>query len=244
MHRRLIFLLAVMAALTISVAACGAPKSSGFSPIALGNIPDGLTGTTTTTTTMPATTSTIEFVATTTTTPQATTTTPNTAVTLFFITGQQLASQQQYTSSSAEALVVLGLLGDGPENPVGGQRTAIPKDSTFRTSEFRGVLTVDLPLDFFDRVGASDRYDERLAIGQIVLTLTKLSGVSQVRFTLNNEPIGVPLGTGETSDSGGVLVKEDYSALLGSAPPPTTTTVVVEPRATDPALESTTAVTG
>ena len=54
----------------------------------------------------------------------------------------------------------------------------------------------------------------------------------------------MPLGTGETSDSGGVLVKEDYSALLGSAPPPTTTTVVVEPTATDPALGSTTAVTG
>lgn len=233
MPRRMVLVLAALAALTVAAAACGAPKSSGFSPIALGNIPDGLTGTTTTTTT-PPTTSTIELIETTTTIEQPTTTTPNAAVTLYFITGQQLASQQQYTSSSPEALVVLGLLGDGPENPVGGQRTAIPKDSTFRISDFRGVLTVELPPDFFDRVGASDPGDERLAVGQIVLTLTNLRGVSQVRFTVNNEPIGVPMGNGETSDSGGVLVKEDYAALLGNAPPPTTTTTA--PPVTDPPL--------
>ncbi|MCU1394525.1 MAG: hypothetical protein JWM34_2953 [Ilumatobacteraceae bacterium] len=244
MRQRLIVLALVMTTLAVTVAACGAPKSSGFSPIALGNIPDALTATTaapTTTTTEPTTTSTIEPIETTTTLEPATTTLPTTAVMLYFISGQQLASQVQYTTNSPEILTVLGLLGQGPVNPVSGQRTAIPKGTLFVTSKFRGVVTVDLPKNFFDVVGASDPYDERLAVGQIVLTLTQLVG-GLVRFTINGEPISVPLGNGDQSDPGGALAMEDYEVLLGSSPPPsttTTTTTVVDtvpaPPVTDPA---------
>lgn len=246
MRRRMFALGSVVAILALLMAACGAPKSSGFSPIALGNLPDGLIETTTTTTTTmpPTTSSTIEPISTTTAPEPVPTTTPTEAVNLFFIAGQQLASQQQLTDFPAQPSAVLNLLAQGPVNPVGGQRTAIPKDANITTSVYRGVLTINLPADFFDLVGANDPGDERLAVGQMVLTLTQLSGSSLVRFTLNDEPIAVPLGTGLQSDPGATLAKEDYAVLAGSAPPPTTTTAVVVPPASDPAVESTTAVTG
>ncbi len=250
MRRRLRVLAigSAVAILAVLTAACGAPKSSGFSPIALGNLPDGLTETTTTTTTLPPTTSsTIEPISTTTSPEPVPTTTPTEAVNLFFIAGQQLASQQQLTDFPAQPSAVLNLLAQGPVNPVGGQRTAIPQDANITTSVYRGVLTINLPADFFDVVGANDPGDERLAVGQMVLTLTQLSGSSLVRFTLNDEPIAVPLGTGLQSEPGATLAKEDYEVLAGNAPPPTTTTtttVPVEPPATDPTAEPTTAVTG
>ena len=224
MRYRILAMIAAIPALALAAGACGAPKSSGFSPIALGNLPDGLTETTTTTTTMPPTTSsTVEPIITTTLVPVPTTI-PTESVTLYFIAGQQLASQQQLTDLPIQTSAVLNLLAQGPINPVGGQRTAIPKNANILTSVYRGVLTINLPANFFDLVGANDAGDERLAVGQLVLTLTQLSGSSLVRFTLNGQPIAVPLGTGIQSEPGAMLAKEDYEVLAGNAPPPTTTT--------------------
>ncbi|MCU1364667.1 MAG: hypothetical protein JWL72_1964 [Ilumatobacteraceae bacterium] len=235
MHRRVATLLAALVLLAV---ACGAPKSGGFSAIPLGNLPDGLTATTsttttTTTTTLPTTTSsTIELIATTTTVePIPTTTNPTEQVTLYFVadSGTQLVSAPRPVLSPPEVLRVLGELKAGPDPGTGGGlRTAIPSNATLTKSDFRGVLTIDLNPDFFTSMPSPA--DERLAVAQIVLTLTGMRGISQVRFTMNDEPITVPLGTGEPSTLGQVLVKEDYEALLGnSAPPTTTTTTTIAP---------------
>ena len=51
-------------------------------------------------------------------------------------------------------------------------------------------------------------------IAQIVLTATSLSGVTQVRLTINGEPFSAPLAGGAQTDR--PLTREDYLPLLAS----------------------------
>jgi urease accessory protein UreE len=57
------------------------------------------------------------------------------------------------------------------------------------------------------------------------LTMTQLSGVSQVTFTQNGAKVKVQLAHGQLSDDGAVLYAADYSQLLLSTAPTTTTSV-------------------
>lgn len=241
MRFRVLTLASVLAVLALLVAACGVPKSSSFQPIPLGNIPEGLTETTTTTT-IPVTTSTIEPIATTTTLAPVPTTNPTEAATLYFVAGQQLTSSVQFLPRPVQVNVALAALEAGPDDIV-GLRTAIPKGSTFKPSKYRGVLTIDLNPDFFSSM--SDPADERLAIGQIVQTLAGLGGVSAslIRFTINNEPLSVPLGNGEPSEPGAPLATEDYDVLLPGAPPPSTSTTTTLALGATPSGEPGTAST-
>jgi hypothetical protein len=226
--------LCMLAALLVLAAACGVPSSSKFSPIPLDNIPDGLTETTTTTT-IPVTTSTSVTILTTTTIEPVPTTNPTEPVTLYFVYGTQLVPTPQILPRPVQIAVALSALEQGPEGASLGLRTALPSGALFTPTKSRGVLTVDLEKDFFTRMTGLG--DERLAIAQIVLTLANLGGVSQVRFTINNEPTPVPLGSGEISTPGQILVVEDYSMLLGNESPATTTTTTTT---TTPSVETTT----
>jgi hypothetical protein len=134
----------------------------------------------------------------------------------------------------------LAALQDGPQDVV-GLRTAIPRNSTLIPTKYRGVWTIDLNPDFFKSM--PDPADERLAIGQIVETLAGLSGVGQIRFTINGEPISVPLGNGLLSEPGAPLATEDYDVLTGTAPPPSSSTSTTVPDST-PQVTSTTSVEG
>ncbi|MCU1400995.1 MAG: putative Lipoprotein [Acidimicrobiales bacterium] len=241
MHRRIS---AILLGLAVIAVACGAPKSGNFSAIPLGNLPDGLTATTSTTTTtttsIPETTSTVESVVTTTTLVAPTTTNPTEAVTLYFVAdaGTQLVPTRRFLASPAQPYPVLNALKEGPVPVVdSGLRTAIPPDAVFQKRDYRGVFTVDLSPTFFTSM--ANPADEQLAVAQIVLTLTGLRGISQVRFTINDEPINVLLGDGQPSALGQVLVADDYDVLLGNSPSPTTTTtttiVDTVPPATVPA---------
>ena len=75
-------------------------------------------------------------------------------------------------------------------------------------------MTVDLPLTFFNAMAPQD---QRLAIGQIVLTLTNQRGVGQVTFTQAGVPISVLRGGGDLTRPGQLLVSADYSQLLSSS---------------------------
>jgi len=250
MHRRI---LAIMLALAVIAVACGAPKSGNFSAIPLGNLPDGLTATTsttstTTTTSVPETTSTVESVVTTTALAAPTTTNPTEAVTLYFVAdaGTQLVPTRRFLASPAQPYPVLNALKEGPVPVVdSGLRTAIPPGAVFQKRDYRGVFTVDLSPTFFTSM--ADPADEQLAVAQIVLTLTGLRGISQVRFTINDEPINVLLGDGQPSALGQVLVADDYDVLLGNSPSPTTTTTTtIAPPPSGVAADptATTSVTG
>ena len=59
----------------------------------------------------------------------------------------------------------------------------------------------------------------RLAVAQLVLTATSVSGVDGVLLTLDGQPVEAPLPSGELTT--GVLTGADYAALLSveAAPP-------------------------
>ncbi len=89
--------------------------------------------------------------------------------------------------------------------------------------ESRGVLTVDLDAETFDRIPSTQQTE---AIGQIVLTMLRsLRGVGLVTFTLGGEPIPVKKGNGLSSEVGEPLSFDDYAVLLASPRTTADTTV-------------------
>lgn len=219
---RLVSVLVVGVSLAV-VAACGVPSSSDVRPIDPADVPFGLnettTTTTTTTTTLAPTTTrplpeTTVVDATTTTAQESTTTVaPVEPVTLFFLTGREVVPTQRSLLSPATPPQVLAALASGP--PTGeeaaGLRTALPTEMEMLVQVEAGVATVDLPPTFIEDVPGSE---QRLAIAQIVLTLTRRGGVGQVRFTLGGEPQQVPRGQGDITSPGGAVSCDDYENLL------------------------------
>lgn len=207
--------------------ACGIPDSGQVSPLHndLGPLDDTIP--TTTTTTPPTT---IE--PTTTTTPAITTTTiaPTEDATLYFISGGILTPVTRLMRKGATASEVLGALQEGPPSGDLGiaLRSAVPTKNRADlavSEDGSGVATVDLPSNFFEPAIISQE-DQRLAIGQIVLTLTEVGRIGQVRFTQAGVPIGVPRGSRELSQPGEQLAPRDYEELLES---PVTTTTITTP---------------
>lgn len=219
---RLVSVLVTCASLAL-VVACGVPESSDVRPIDPADVPFGLNETTTTTTTTtlaPTTTrplpeTTVADATTTTTAALESTTTvaPVEPVTLFFLTGREVVPTQRSLLSPATPPQVLAALASGPPtgDEAAGLRTALPADMEMLVQVEAGVATVDLPPTFIEDVPGSE---QRLAIAQIVLTLTRRGGVGQVRFTLGGEPQQVPRGQGDITSPGGAVSCDDYENLL------------------------------
>ena len=203
------------------VVACGIPDNGGVSRIPDNNLQalNDTIPTTTPATTIEPTTATIEA--------QTSTTIATEDVTLYFISGGILVPVALPLRKGATAFEVLSRLQQGPPPGVVGigLRTAVPTVDqaplTVKTDD-SGVATVDMPANFYDSMKQTD--DQRLAIGQIVLTLTDVGRIGQVLFTRLKEPIGVPRGSGDFSEPGQPLPPRDYLELLQSSVATTTTT--------------------
>ncbi|MSY18990.1 MAG: hypothetical protein F2735_06595, partial [Actinobacteria bacterium] len=153
--------------------------------------------------------------ASTTTVVEPATTIATETVMLFFVAGTQLVSVTQLLPRPASLAQTMSVLETGPPREFGvGLRTAIPEGSQSVLTTVGGVVTVDLPLTFFNAMAPQD---QRLAIGQIVLTLTNQRGVGQVTFTQAGVPISVLRGGGDLTRPGQLLVSADYSQLLSSS---------------------------
>jgi len=134
-------------------------------------------------------------------------------VQLYFIASGQLVPVTATITAPAALRVIVDLLQNGPPVEGFGLRTALPRDSKIDVrDDLTGIARVDLPEDFFDQVSQPD---QRLVIGQIVLTLTDSNGIGQVIF---NRDVIKPLG--ENVPAGTPLTKRDYLALSGSNPLP------------------------
>ena len=212
-------------AVAILVVACGVPSSGKFTTIDKSNIPFGLSETTTSTTT----TTTIAMESTTTLAEPATTIATE-PVSLYFVAGTQVVSVSQYLPRPVSIAQTMAVLEGGPPREFGlGLRTAIPAGPPSGIALSGGVVTVDLATTFFKDMAPQD---QRLAIAQIVLTLTDQRGVGQVTFTQNGLPISVLRGGGDLTQPGQLLVSADYAQLLSSSSaantlptaPPTATT--------------------
>ena len=157
----------------------------------------------------------------TTTTQQATTTLPLETTTtqvqtepvrLYFVASGQLTYVLQPLATPVTFQQIIATLQQGP--PVGdvgiGLTTIVPGAADIRVdTDGTGVAFVTLPEDFFDLVLLPS--DQRLVIAQLVLTLTRTSGIGQVVFNL-----AVPSDTGQVRPAGQQLTFSDYESMTDS----------------------------
>jgi spore germination protein GerM len=222
-------LLASAAALT---AACGVGGDGELQQIGSDDLNglDQTTTSTTTTTTTVAPTATMPA-GTTSTTSATTSPIATEPVELYFVAGGVLESVSQELTRGVTPSRVLTALESGPPPPdVGiGLTSDIPVGLIRNvTPSSTGIATVDLVGDLFEDIPGG--VEQRRAIAQIVLTLTRRQGIGQVSFTLDGEPLAVPKLDNVLSDQGEAVARSDYESLLDqadvftTAPPMTTTT--------------------
>ena len=205
----------VLIALLAVPVSCGIPGNGELQTIDPADIPYELDVTTTSSppTTLPITTTAAPVAASTTT--SSSSTIPIDVVSLFFIAGTQVVPIDRLLLSPAAAPQVLAALAEGlPDgDTAAGLRSALPFDFAAEVTVERGIATVSLPTTFIDEIPG---VEQRLAIAQIVLTLTRLSGIGQVRFSSANEPQSVPRGRGDLTAAGATVACDDYSNLLSN----------------------------
>ena len=215
MKRTLLNLVAALTAIGIVVTSCSIPGDGSVKQIDADKIPYELNATTTSSppTTVPASTTTTPVVETTTSTSSSTI--PVEIVSMFFVAGTQVVPIDRLLLSPAAAPQVLAALSEGPPegDAAAGLRSALPVGFAAEVTVERGIATVELPGTFITDLPGGE---QRLAVAQIVLTLTRQSGVGQVRFTSNYEPQSVPRGRGDLSTPGATVACDDYANLLPS----------------------------
>ena len=189
--------------------ACGVPTSSPSRPVDPAAIPEQFTATTLPPTTSTSTTTTVVEPP-----PSTTTTTlPVEEVQIFFVSGSRIVPVPRLLLSPASAPQVLAALSEGiPDiDEAAGLRTALPSGLVIDVTVERGVATVDLDPAFTLIVAGSE---QRLAVAQIVLTLTRRAGIGQIVFSSGSEPIAVPRGRGDLTEPGELVACDDYDNLL------------------------------
>ncbi len=129
-------------------------------------------------------------------------------VRLYFIASGQLTYVSQPLPAPVALPVIIAALQSGPQGDLQpALRTAVPARVEIRVfPNGAGVASVELPENFFNDVAVGD---QRLVIGQIVLTLTDSRGIGQVQF---NQV--VPKPSGENIQPGQLLTRLDYEPLL------------------------------
>lgn len=137
----------------------------------------------------------------------------NELVDLYFILGAGLLKVQTNVVSPASPAQALALLGAGPLNDPSyvGLRSTIPQSLEASVEVMRGVATVSVPASFLRALAPSD---QRLAIAQIVTTLTSRPGIGQVTFIVDGTPIAVPRGRGDLVTAGTPVTFDDYAMLI------------------------------
>ncbi|MET0145001.1 MAG: GerMN domain-containing protein [Ilumatobacteraceae bacterium] len=155
-------------------------------------------------------------------------------VTLYFVDGSRLAAVSiDVARGPSPSRVVAALLAGPPAGDIGiGLRSRLPDNLVNTVVESgTGYVTVDIVGDAFQDI---DPTDQRIAIGQLVLTLTQRPGIGQVRFTLDGQPMRVPRRDGLQTEPGDTVSAQDYAPLLDVAEPTTTVITVVPSAATEP----------
>ena len=135
------------------------------------------------------------------------------AVRIYLIdpSGQQLVAADRRLAGAEVSLdAVLDALLNGPTRAerAQGLSTALNDAAAVGTAELvGGVASIDLTSQFVVLDGPT----QRLAIAQIVLTLTGRPGVGRVSFTLDGQPIDIPRGDGTLAT--GSVSRDNYREL-------------------------------
>ena len=188
------------------LSSCAVPSSGSYQQVSSADIPFGLNAPPTT---IPLTTTTISD-------PNSTESLPiavSEPVDLFFISNSRIIKVQRNVASPANPAQALSSLVEGPSTSPEfvGLRTALPTTFTARVDVIRGVAQVDATRAFLNSLSG---LDQKLAIAQIVLTLTSRPGVGQVLFSVEGKLISVPRGRGDSVASGVAVTFDDYASLI------------------------------
>jgi hypothetical protein len=192
--------------LLLTLSACAVPNSGSYSQVAPEDIPFGLNAPQTT---LPQTTTTVFDPTIIDSLPIAV----SEPIDLFFISNSRIIKVQRNVGSPANPSQALSSLVEGPSSSPEfvGLRTALPTTFVASVDVIRGVAQVDATRAFLDSLSG---LDQKLAIAQIVLTLTSRPGVGQVLFSVDGKLISVPRGRGDSVSSGVAVTFDDYSSLI------------------------------
>ena len=188
------------------LSSCAVPSSGSYQQVSNADIPFGLSSPQTT---IPQTTTTVSD-------PNSTESLPiavSEPVDLFFISNSRIIKVQRNVASPANPAQALSSLVEGPSTSPEfvGLRTALPTTFTAKVDVIRGVAQVDATRAFLNSLSG---LDQKLAIAQIVLTLTSRPGVGQVLFSVEGKLISVPRGRGDSVASGVAVTFDDYASLI------------------------------
>jgi hypothetical protein len=141
------------------------------------------------------------------------TTTPTTdggqvaVATVHWIRGRELVGESVLFEAGPDTERLLALLERGPAGEDDRVRSAVSDEAIASVTVRDGTAVVELA----EVTGP----DQVLAIGQLVLTLTSLPEIDQVRVQRDGEPVEVPLPDGTLVSR--PLQAQDYSSLVAAS---------------------------
>jgi hypothetical protein len=145
--------------------------------------------------------------------PGSTTTVAMQRIRLYFIQGSQLVYYDAEVPENAELRRRIDLLEEvPPELAEEGVRTAVLPDLVSGVARW-GSDGVTVHFDS-DQFAAIDDSDQRLMVGQLVLTLTGQPAIDRVDFTRNGDPLAVFLRNNTLGRPGEAVRSGDYDVLL------------------------------
>jgi hypothetical protein len=207
-RRRLRGVATTLLATVTVIAACGVPEEGRFVALDRSEIPDALIATS-----IPAPTTTVPSEPVEVTTTVAEILYDN--VELYFVSANRVVRSERLIVSPATPTQVLDTLLAGLDAATesAGLRSALPRGLTATIEVRRGVARISSTSPFLSEL---EPLDQRLAIAQIVLTLTRRPGIGQVLFNVDGTDIPVPRGAGDLTAAGAAVTFDDYLSVLST----------------------------
>ena len=130
-------------------------------------------------------------------------------MTVWFTADDRLVPVTRSSPRPPSEISALEALLDGPSEPEAalGISTVIPANTRVERVERRGDLLI---VDLEPGIGATGSNDT-LAVAQLVMTATDVTGVDRVRFRVDGERVQVPRGDGSLART---VSRSDYGSLL------------------------------
>jgi hypothetical protein len=131
---------------------------------------------------------------------------------LFFVKASSLVRIRLEIPSPTDLQGVFAALIVGLPDPAHSKvKTLLPAAFAANVEVVGGVANVNSKRGSLESIKPNE---QRLAIAQIVLTLTSQPGIGQVTFSVGGKPIGVPRGRGDIAGVGTPVTFDDYKMLI------------------------------
>lgn len=144
--------------------------------------------------------------------PTTTSTSPDTStVEVYFAAGDSLVPVEREIERPIEPLDVVEALAAGPDESeqASGITSHLPEDGGIESVTLTGGVATVETLPSFATVPPER---QRLALAQVVFTLSARPGVGKVSFAVDGQPVDVPVGDGTLTSA--PVSREDYPVVV------------------------------